>query len=105
MGNLAEHFGDNAEVDAQTNAHLLALLEAHAADSGYSRLGAKVMRRARSGEAPLRITETAWFVGKHDEVPAATWKRAAVGSPANCAACHREADRGIFDEHSVRIPK
>ena len=33
------------------------------------------------------------------------WKRAAIGSRANGAACHIRADKGSFDEDSLRIPK
>ena len=29
----------------------------------------------------------------------------AVGSPANCGACHPQAAQGQFDEHDVRIPR
>jgi len=27
-----------------------------------------------------------------------------VGSPANCVACHADAERGDFNEDKVRIP-
>ena len=40
-----------------------------------------------------------------DAVPRATWARKSVGSAANCAACHRQAEKGVFDEDTVRIPK
>ena len=63
------------------------------------------MRRMDTNEAPLRITETRWFVRKHDEVPRATWSRKSVGSAANCAACHRQAEQGIFNEDAIRIPE
>ena len=105
MGGLDQHFGENASLDPATRADILRFLEAHAADSGGSRTGSKVMQRMDAKAAPLRITETAWFVRKHDEVPRTAWTRKAVGSAANCAACHRQAEKGIFDDDSVRIPK
>ncbi|OGU21544.1 MAG: cytochrome C [Hydrogenophilales bacterium RIFOXYD1_FULL_62_11] len=110
MGGLDQHFGENASLDPVTQADILRFLETHAADSGNSAIGSKVMRRqgvdkAGANEAPLRITETRWFVNKHDEVPRAAWSRKAVGSAANCAACHRQAEQGLFNEHDVRIPK
>ena len=104
MGGLEQHFGENASLDPATQADILRFLEANAADSGRSRMGDKVMQRM-DAEAPLRITETRWFVRKHDEVPRAAWTRKSVGSAANCAACHRQAEKGIFDEDTVRIPK
>jgi len=105
MGGLEQHFGENAILDPVTQADILRFLEAHAADSGTSRIGDKVMQRMDTNAAPLRITETRWFVKKHDEVPRATWTRKSVGSAANCAACHRQAEKGVFDEDTVRIPK
>jgi hypothetical protein len=61
--------------------------------------------RMDKNTAPLRITETRWFVRKHDEVPRATWSRKSIGSAANCVACHRQAEQGNFEEDAVRIPK
>jgi len=105
MSGLEQHFGENASLDPATQADILRFLEANAADSGTSRMGNKVMQRMGANEAPMRISETRWFVRKHDEVPRATWSRKAIGSAANCAACHRQAEQGKFDEHDVRIPK
>jgi len=105
MGGLDQHFGENASLDPATQADILRFLEANAADSGTSRMGSRVMQGMGAKDAPVRITETRWFVRKHDEVPRATWSRKSVGSAANCAACHRQAERGVFDEDAVRIPK
>ena len=105
MGGLDNHFGENASLDPATQADILKFLEAHAADSGTSGMGRRVMRRMDPQDAPPRITETRWFVKKHDEVPRSAWSRKAVGSAANCAACHRQAEQGVFDEDTVRIPK
>jgi len=62
------------------------------------------MRRMQPNETPLRITETAWFVRKHDEVSRTIWSRKSVKSAANCAACHRQAEQGVFNERDIRIP-
>lgn len=105
MGGLDQHFGENASLDPVTQADILRFLEAHAADSGSSRMGSRVMQGMDAKSAPLRVTETRWFVRKHDEVARTTWSRKSIGSAANCAACHRQAEQGVFDEDSVRIPK
>ena len=52
-----------------------------------------------------RITTSSWFERKHREVAPQVWKRAAIGSRANCAACHTGADKGDFDDDNIRIPK
>jgi len=95
LGDLPRHFGTDASLDAQSVRQLSAWLSANA---GLGR---------RTGEAPPedRITRSAWFLREHDEVPASAWKLPAVKSPANCAACHPQADQGDFNEHRVHIPR
>ncbi|WML89670.1 diheme cytochrome c [Thiothrix lacustris] len=96
MGTLDKHFGSDASLDEATVAEILPFLEQNAAPE----------RKADSGEKPvLRITETSWFKHEHDEISAATWKRASIKSASNCMACHTSADKGNFDEDSVRIPR
>ena len=95
MTDLPHHFGTDASLDAPTVKQLSVWL------------GANAGRGSRVGTAPSddRITRSAWFERKHDEIPAATWKRASIKSPANCAACHPQAGEGRFDERAIRIPR
>ena len=97
MGGLGKHYGTDASLDETSVREISAWLKANAG----------TYRRVSEEPPQDRITKSAWFVRKHreGEVPANVWKRTAVGSPANCAACHAGADKGNFNEHEVRIPK
>lgn len=97
MGNLGKHFGTDASMDPATTREVSQWLQAHAGS----------YRRVREEPPQDRITQSAWFLRKHrpGEVPADVWKRPAVGSAANCGACHANAAKGNFDEHEVRIPR
>lgn len=92
---LPHHYGTDASLDPGTTKELAAWLGANAGSG----------KRAREQPPEDRITRSAWFVRKHDEVSAGTWKRPAVKSASNCAACHPRADQGDFNEHTVRIPR
>lgn len=97
MGGLNKHYGVDASLDAASQREISDWLKAHAGT--YKRV---------SEEPPQdRITTSAWFLQKHNarEVAPAVWKRPAVGSPANCAACHSNAAQGNFNERDIRIPK
>jgi len=97
MTSLPKHFGSDASLDPASVAELQRWLLANA----------NTAKRA-SKEAPPpqdRITRSSWFIRQHDEISAATWQRASIKSAANCAACHRQAEQGDFDEHRVRIPR
>ena len=95
LQNLPRHFGTDASLDPL------------AAKQLASWLGAAAGTYKRAGEQPPedRITRSAWFTRKHDAVPATAWKLAAVKSPANCLACHTQADHGDFNDDAVRIPR
>jgi hypothetical protein len=102
MGTLANHFGDDASLDSAAAADLLGYLRANAADRG---LRARPGAWAAAKEGPPRITQTRYFLRKHDEVP----NRLVSGNPkignfSNCQACHRGAAEGDFDEDKVTIP-
>ncbi len=105
MSDLDHHFGANAGLDAATTKEIAGFLAANAADRGGSRRGRKVDASIPSGQTPLRISETPWFVRKHDEVGADVWKRKSIGSAANCATCHPRAEKNSYSEHEIRIPR
>ncbi|MGD2055248.1 MAG: diheme cytochrome c [Gammaproteobacteria bacterium] len=104
MDGLADHFGENAELDADTAARLRDYLGANAADRASTGRSPRIAGSLR-GAAPLRITETAYFRRQHDEIPVrAVAGNPEVGSFSRCDACHAGAGEGNYDEHAVRIP-
>lgn len=105
MGSLDQHFGENAELDDPTRAEITRFLVDNAADRVNSRRSAKINQSIAAGSTPLRISETPYFVRKHDEISANVWKRPKIKSAANCVACHQGAERGNFSEHEVSIPR
>jgi cytochrome c553 len=93
MGSLGKHYGTDASLDPDSTQEILLWLKSHAEKS------------PREEPAQDRISKSRWFVRQHDEVSAATFKRASVGSAANCSACHADAAKGDFNEHAVHIPR
>ena len=95
MTGLDTHFGTDASLTPAQTSEITTFLVKNESN------------RWSANTAPLRITESAWFKSNHNEreVAPAIWKRASVKSPSNCVACHAGADKGNFDEHSIKIPK
>jgi hypothetical protein len=98
MADLTDHFGSDASLDAATTERIAAYLADNAADRDGQRYGRKMTRGLAALEAPLRITELPRWVRIHHEVSTREWTSKKVGSKANCAACHADAERGFFDE-------
>jgi len=105
MSGLEDHFGDNAELDAETHQAITAFLSTNSADQSDYRRSRKFIRSIQSEDAPMRISEIPYFKHEHDEIPT----RMVTGNPkvssfSNCNACHIKAEQGSFNEHDVRIP-
>lgn len=92
MQKLGKHFGANAELDARDAQEISAFLQRHAG------------RGSNHAASSLRITDTRWFKREHDEVSNKAWADPAIGSRANCTACHVKAEQGDWSERSIRMP-
>ena len=94
MDRLDRHYGGDASLDAAAAREIGRFLEAHAG------------RRPGGSDGALpRITTGRWFAKEHRDVAPATFDSPGVKSRANCAACHRNAAQGDFDEHDIHIPR
>jgi hypothetical protein len=105
MSGLDDHFGDNAELDAETGKSITGLLMAYSADRSDYRRARKFNSSIKHNDAPVRISQTPYFMHEHDEIP----DRMVTGNPevksfSHCNACHIRAEQGSFNEHDIRIP-
>ncbi len=97
MGDLANHFGEDASLPADAQAGILAYLVANAADTGAG--NKRMLRGVKDGDTPMRITEMAWWKRSHEEVSSKRFKSDKVKTASNCIACHKTADQGFYSEH------
>lgn len=95
MGSLDKHYGTDASLDEASVREI----------SHWLQVNAGTYKRVLQEPPQDRITTSAWFVRKHDELDRAIWKQAAVKSAANCIACHSRADKGSFSEREITFPK
>ena len=99
MTTLDDHFGENTTLGEACRAEIKSYLVQNAADAGGRPSG--LLSRVAPDETLLRISEMPWFSSEHDgEVSSCRLKKAE--SMAHCAACHRGADREIFEDQVMR---
>jgi mono/diheme cytochrome c family protein len=94
MGGLERHFGSDATLDPATVSELSAWLQQHAGRA----------RRVADSPPQDRITRSEWFERKHRAIEPAVWALPSVRSAAQCAACHRGAGQGRFDDDGLITP-
>lgn len=99
-----QHFGADLALDAPTTAALLAFMSENSADQRQTEAAYKIAQSLKPEVAPLRITETPYWIEKHRGIAAADWQSPQVKSKSNCAACHSDAEAGTFLDAAMRIP-
>ncbi len=105
MAGLDDHFGENAELPAEDAKILEDYLVGNSADKSNHKRSKKIMKRMPSTDTPLRITETRYFIKKHDELS----RNMVQGNPqvesiSRCDSCHKQAAKGSFEEDEIEIP-
>jgi mono/diheme cytochrome c family protein len=103
MGDLSDHFGEDATLDEPKLGDIAAYLIANGAET-WDTEAANRFRRV-SAEDPRRITATRYWKRKHKDIAPAVFAQKNVGGKANCGACHTDADTGRFDDQAIKIPK
>ena len=102
MAHLDNHFGEDASLESGTARKIAAYLEANASEFWDSEAASRF--RVVSADAPWRITATPYWVAKHGGIAAPRFAAPPVSSKANCAACHRDAASGRFDDQNIVLP-
>ena len=98
------HFGTDLLLAPARGARILAFLVRNAAEYSPTEAAFKINRSVAADKAPLRITETPYWIAKHAPLDARLWSRPPVNSKANCAACHDDAQAGSFEDSAMRVP-
>ncbi len=104
LAGLEDHFGEFIELDPDSKKIIAEYLRANAAEHSSAKRAVKIMR-SLGNRTPLRITDIPYIREKHHEVPVNVLKRDSIGSLSNCVACHTTAEKGIYDDDYVVMPR
>ena len=104
LSGLEDHFGEVIELDPQSIKVIAEYLRTNAAEHSSAKRAVKIMK-CLGNLTPLRITEIPYIQRKHNEVLPKVLNRDSIGSLSNCSACHTTAEKGIYDDDYVTIPK
>jgi len=105
MVNLADHFDENAELEAADQKILTDYLTKNAAEFSNYKRSVKIMRSLPKDKTPLRIIEIPYMVSKHDELTTdMVAKNPKVKSLSYCDKCHTKAITGSYSEDDIVVP-
>ncbi|MDH4234993.1 MAG: cytochrome b/b6 domain-containing protein [Gallionella sp.] len=104
MAEQDRHFGTDLALDEATSKELLDFMLSNSAENSNREAAYKINRSIKPESAPLRITETPYWLKKHRDITDSDWRSAKVKSKANCAACHLDAEAGTFEDAAMKMP-
>ena len=103
MRTLDDHFGEDASLDEETARSIESHLATYASEAWDTEAANRF--RTVSAEAPWQISATPDWVRTHQGISNDVLARKGIGGKGNCAACHRDADTGRYDDRMITIPK
>ena len=98
MEDLADHFGESAELDQETADHITQYAVQEALRPGKPTTMSQMLRNMPD-DPPLRITEFPSFISAHAVIgEQLQMDEFAEGFLSPCADCHRQAADALFDK-------
>lgn len=104
LGNLEQHFDNNAELSDTVQNEITAYLIANSAEYSTDPRAEKFLKSIPTETTPLRITEVKFFKKLHRMMPRMLVKMGKVKSLTQCESCHDDTANGQFDEKQIRVP-
>jgi len=104
LDNLENHFGELVDIAPLATLEISEFLKANGANQSHAELSRKIMK-SLGDQTPLRISQIPYIHKKHDDIPQSTFSRKSIRSLSNCSACHTTAEKGIYDDDDVTIPR
>ena len=104
LADTAHHFNNDLGLDTATLDALRTFATANAADRQQTEAAMKIVASLDGAQAPLRITDTPYWMRKHREISKTVWASPKVKSQSNCSACHLDAESATFEDGAMRMP-
>lgn len=103
MANLEEHFGDDASLNPDDTQNILSYLLENSAEYSTSEASVNILKTLQNKDT-IAITQTPFWKKRHKDIDSKYFKSAKVKSKANCKACHLDVERGLIEDHNIKIP-
>jgi hypothetical protein len=104
LNSLADHFGEDIDLDPESKRIITEYLKTNSAEHSRAKRSVKIMRSLGSN-TPMRITDLSYIQEKHRKISQDVLQRESIGSLSNCLTCHTTAEKGIYDDDNVTIPR
>ena len=96
MGDLENHFGEDASLEIEAIQDITHYLVTQAANTNTQ--FSKFVQGLDTQNPPIRITETEYWKDKHFAISKEYLPSGLAGLKANCPVCHLRAEDGYYEK-------
>lgn len=101
MGDLSNHFGDDASLELADNRSILKYLLEHSAEVSRQEMSVKMMQTLQNRDI-IAITQTPFWKRTHREIASVVFQSSHIKSRANCKACHSDVEQGLIEDTAIK---
>lgn len=102
MGDLENHFGDDASLDSADNKSISDYLFANSAETSTQEMSVKIMDSMHNRNI-IAITQTPFWKKSHKSISPEVFKSSEIKRRSNCKACHSDVEQGTIEDSSIKI--
>ena len=101
MGDLENHFGDDASIDEESNKNILAFLVKNSAETSTMQASWNFLNSIGDKDI-IALTKTTFWEKKHKDIPKELFENKEIKSKANCKACHSDIEKGLIENENIK---
>ena len=102
MGDLQNHFGDDASLDEPEFADISSFLNANVSERYETQFKANL---ASENISEIAISKYKFYQKAHENLPQSLFESPQIKSKANCNACHENGELGFFGKSGIDFTK
>jgi len=102
MGDLSNHFGDDASLDPADEQSIREYLLAHSVETSTQEMSFKMAQSLEKRDM-IAITQTPFWKKRHRHISEEIFKSDKVKSRANCKACHSDVEQGTIEDSAIKV--
>ena len=101
MGDLENHFGDDASLDKKDEKNILDFLVQYSAEKSTKKASFKILKSIGNKDI-IAMTQTTYWKKRHEDIPKSVFLNKEVKSKANCKACHSDVEKGLIENDKIK---
>ena len=101
MGDLENHFGDDASLNKDDEKFILDFLIQYSAEKSTKEASFKILKSQENKDI-IAISQTAFWKNEHKKIPKEVFLHKNIKSKANCKACHSDIEKGLIEDDKIK---